>query len=151
MNNSTSRTSYEQAAADHSRLLAGAEAVLNEWPHDAREATESRPYLVQALNELKSRLLQHFAAEETPEYLSEEVAAAPRLAARASELQQQHAKFTETLERLIVNVQNKAVDGDRLAGQREALTRLIRDLRQHEQAEDDLLLEAIEGDIGSGD
>lgn len=151
MSISTHREAYVQSAAEHGRLLAGAEAVLAEWPHDAREASEVRPYLVQALNELRTKLQTHFAAEETPEYLSEAVAAAPRLAIRAKELQQQHSDFLATLERVIANVCNSDVAKCRLADERELLRKLIHDLRRHEQAEDDLLLEAVDDDIGSGD
>lgn len=151
MNSTTRQETYEESAAAHGRLLLGAEAVLAQWPHDVRKATEVRPDLIRALSELRSKLQIHFAAEETPEYLSEAVTAAPRLTVRAKALQQQHADFLATLEHVIANVLNSELAGDHLARERESLQKLISDLRRHERAEDDLLLESLDDDIGSGD
>lgn len=151
MNSASIRETYEQSSSEHRRLLAGAESLLAGWPHDVRRATDVRPYLIQVLNELRSRLAAHFAAEESPEYLSDAVTAAPRLATRAKELQQQHAEFLAALERITTDIESKALDGVQLADDREVLHQLICDLRRHEQAEDDLLLEAVDDDLGSGD
>ena len=151
MNNAILREAHEQSAAEHTRLQAGAEALLAAWPHDARKAAELRPCLVQVLTELRARLKAHFAEEESPEYMSEAVTAAPRLTTRANELLQQHSQLLATLDRVIADVDNQGLTGDQLVNEREVLRTLIHNLRRHEQDEDELLLEAFDDDIGTGD
>lgn len=145
------REVHEQSAAEHTRLLAGAEALLAAWPHDAQKAADLRPCLVQVLTELRAKLQAHFAEEEAPEYMSEAVTAAPRLTTRANELLQQHSQLLATLDRVIADVASQGLTGDQLVDEREVLRTLICDLRRHEQDEDDLLLDAFDDDIGSGD
>jgi Hemerythrin HHE cation binding domain len=151
MGNKIDRKVYEESATQHQRLLEGADAVLAKWPHDIEEANRRRPYLIEALRELKAKILAHFQHEETPEYLSSALHDVPRFATRAQALVRQHPQLVARLDEQLAVIGEPGHGAAQLAGERETLQKLIHDLRQHEQAEDELLLKAVNDEVGTGD
>ncbi len=114
----------------------------------------SRHELLEKLGDLRDQLATHFSLEEAFGYFDEPLIAAPRLSARAEELRQQHADLFVRICRL--------VDDAEEAYQRESHHRAFHlvayrfqefdsQFQVHEQAENELILEAFNADIGVGD
>ena len=135
---------------------------LKELLAELREALGERPtndaltrhQLIEKLSDFRDLLATHFALEEAFGYFDEPLMAAPRLAERAEELRQEHARLFVRLCGLV----DQAED----IFQREPHERAYRliaeqfrqfdsDLQVHEQAENELIMEAFNADIGVGD
>ena len=114
----------------------------------------SRHELLERLEDLRDQLATHFALEEAFGYFDEPLVAAPRLAAKAEELRRQHADLFVQFCRLVDDAQD--------AYQREPHPKAFHFVgyrfeqfddafQAHEQAENELILEAFNADIGVGD
>jgi hypothetical protein len=130
------------------RLLAECREVFEERRAFSRKRLEA------ILTELCDRLAMHFALEEAFGYFDDPVSVAPRLSRQAEALRSQHSA-------LFLEVRAIADEHDRLVGRMGAhglmhhLAPRFRGfdekLRQHEAAENELILEAFDDDIGVGD
>ncbi len=107
--------------------------------------------VVAYLVELKEHVELHFTHEEDDGYFSDALLEAPRLDVRAAGLLQQHPEFLQCLDCMRAS----AEDGDGadawwmdIAAQFDDFTQRF---RQHEAAENTLLLEAYTEDIGAED
>lgn len=114
----------------------------------------SRHALIEMLSDFRDQLATHFALEEAFGYFDEPLIAAPRLAERAEVLRQDHAGLFVRLCGLVDQAEDTF--------QREPHERACRliaeqfrqfdaDLQAHEQAENELIMEAFNADIGVGD
>ena len=107
------------------------------------------------LGELRDQLALHFALEEAYGYFEDAVAQAPRLCERALSLREQHAElFTELCE-LVEEAETATAAhlplyrwANRLIV---AFRRFDRRLKDHERAENALILAAFDDDLGVGD
>lgn len=96
----------------------------------------------------------HFSLEEAYGYFEDAMAVAPHLSRRAETLRGQHfdlfadlCRLVESAEQLLYHEQPTSLL-ERLAGQ---YRRFLVRFREHESQESDLILEAFNDDIGTGD
>lgn len=114
----------------------------------------TRYALIEKLGNFRDQLATHFALEEAFGYFDEPLKAAPQLAERAEELRQQHADLFVRLCRLVDQAED---DYQREPHERafrliaERFHQFDADLQVHEQAENELIMEAFNADIGVGD
>lgn len=106
------------------------------------------------LSGLRDRLAIHFSLEESFGYFENAVEAAPRLSNQAVALKAEH----EALFRKICDVVERAerlLYGEQVAAGATKLLHAWRsfseDLKRHEERERELILEALDGDLGGGD
>lgn len=131
------------------RLRAAAQFALGQIA-----ATEGhvRPHfeLEEALGEFASAAQAHFAAEEAPGAFFEDVAeTAPRHQAVLDDLRDQHGAILEEAARLTRDLADERVEGIAdIVGSVLALVDLV---ESHEAAENEILLEAMNTDLGAGD
>jgi len=116
--------------------------------------TFSRKRLGQVLNELCDRLAMHFTLEEAFGYFDDPLTVAPRLSRQAECLRSQHPALYLQLRAIVEELDRHAPRmGTHTLHQH--LAPRFRDfdekLRQHEAAENELILEAFDDDIGVGD
>lgn len=144
-------TTLEQALAENHRFLAAANALDSRWPRNERTASEIRPQWLQALTEFRDHLRSHFALEEDAGYLADVLAAAPELARQVQSLQQEHCTLAATLDRLISTVGGSSADGHQVVAEHQLFHELISKIKAHEHAENSLVMEAVDREIGAGD
>lgn len=121
---------------------------------DRQRRLEHRRYLAQLLGRFRDQLAMHFALEEAFGYFDDPVSVAPRLSNRADQLRLQHATLFDEICRLVEEAETMAVRESSLAKMQQFAERLELfqvTLRNHETAENDLILEAFDEDIGVGD
>jgi len=110
---------------------------------------------VEELTQLRDLLAMHFSLEEAFGYFEEPVAAEPRLAQRADALRAEHRELYVALGEVIDRAEQflaEARHGDVVAdGVFQAFQAFCRRFEQHECAENALILEAFDDDIGVGD
>ncbi len=110
--------------------------------------------LGELLTKLRDQLAMHFSLEEAYGYFEDAIIVAPHLCRRAESLRSQHfdlfaemCRVVETSEQLLYH-EMPARLLQRLAGQ---YHQFLSRFHQHEAAECDLILEAFNDDIGTGD
>lgn len=109
--------------------------------------------LMGMFDQLRDQLAMHFALEEAYGYFEDPVSVAPRLARQAGLLRNQHrtlfvwvCDLSEAAEQL----RDQGAEA-RLEMLREAFWNFDEELRRHEDAENSLILQAFDDDIGVGD
>ncbi len=112
------------------------------------------PRLVEMLGKLRDQLAMHFSLEEAYGYFDDAISVAPHLSQRAERLRSQHFGLFSDACRLAEG----AAQLSSLEKSDTALARLAEDYRrfstrfhEHESQERDLILEAFNDDIGTGD
>jgi len=112
------------------------------------------PRLVELLGKLRDQLAMHFSLEEAYGYFDDAISVAPHLSRRAECLRSQHfglfgeaCRLAEAAEQLSRH-EKPATALDRLA---EDYRRFSTRFHDHESQECDLILEAFNDDIGTGD
>ncbi len=110
--------------------------------------------LVEMFSKLRDQLAMHFSLEEAYGYFEDAMVVAPHLSRRAEVLRGQHfdlfadlCRLVESAEQLLYHEQPTSLL-ERLAGQ---YRRFLVRFREHESQECDLILEAFNDDIGTGD
>ena len=116
------------------------------------EASDANPKaIVRELVLLTRQVLAHFRREEEGGYLAEAVEAAPRFKDVATKLKNQHPEFVHRLDLL----ESLAAVGDGSARWRQQLTAMYEDFlkrfEEHEHAENRLVQEAFNVDVGAED
>ena len=110
--------------------------------------------LVDKLCELRDQLALHFALEEAYGYFEDPVDVAPQLCRAANALRSEHQQLYGQLSSIVDRAERLFYD-DRPAALAVWLGPEFLDfdarLRQHEERENDLILEAYDGDIGVGE
>jgi hypothetical protein len=112
------------------------------------------PRLVELLGKTRDQLALHFSLEEAYGYHEDAITAAPHLCRRAEQLRAQHAWLFGEFCRLVESAEMLLY----LEQPESAVTQVARDFRrfstrfhEHESQESDLVLEALNDDIGTGD
>ncbi len=135
---------------DLRRLLAETDEAFSQ-PLDA--SVPARP-IADALVELRDQLAMHFSLEEAFGYFENAVSVDPRLSETAESLRSQHVELFGTICELVEDAE-KLLYGEDTSLSVSRLTERFLDFRQrfheHEAGEDELILEALDDDIGVGD
>jgi len=110
--------------------------------------------LLEMFSKLRDQLAMHFSLEEAYGYFEDAMTVAPHLSRRAEHLRSQHfslfgdlCRQVEAAEQLLYHESPRALL-ERLAGD---YRRFLVRFREHESQESDLILEAFNDDIGTGD
>jgi hypothetical protein len=132
-----------QSVEDMLRTLAG---------RSPQEGTESTLGIGarSLLNDLHVRLTKHFTLEDRGGYLTDALAAAPRLSRRIEALHQQHGTLSEQLDGVLENARIAVRSGEwkTIEAQFRAFSAA---LRAHEEEENKVTREAFMDDLGGGD
>jgi hypothetical protein len=96
-------------------------------------------------------LRAHFEFEEEGGHLAPALSIAPRFGRRARALREQHAQFTERIERVFAEATEAGDSVDRWRRAFAAFGRFRADLLAHETAENEIMQRAHNEDVGSGD
>ena len=138
---------YEEILREHQMMR----SLLQQTSALLASRADSLQPVVRLLQQLNEHAVKHFAHEEEGGYFQEAIAAAPRLANRAEQLEQQHPALAAALAGLLA----QAEEGDGSEQCWQALTYRFEDLaqrlRQHEANENKLVQEAFNTDIGAED
>jgi len=123
---------------------------LQAWIHDADEY--GRPQFGQLgdwIKNIRSKIAEHFAIEETDGYMSGPLRAAPQLVERVAELQAEHPRLLAGFDRFGQRLKECRYEcwGDA----RTELQQLLDFLSGHEHQENELWQQAYEQDIGAVD
>ncbi len=112
------------------------------------------PRLVQMFSKLRDQLAMHFSLEEAYGYYEDAITVAPHLSRRAERLRGEHftlfsdlCRLVEKAEQLLYHEQPTTL----LANLSGEYHRFLVRFRDHESQECDLILEAFNDDIGTGD
>ena len=132
------------------KQLAELQELCSNWPRRATPVAQLAEMLVQ----LRNQLAMHFSLEESYGYFDEPVSAAPHLCHQADRLRRQHEELFDVL-RGIAQCASRAADDQSSI---EESTRLVssylrfhEQLQTHESAENELIQDAFNEDIGVGD
>lgn len=143
------RSVREQTIEANQQILSGAESIAEHWPSNRTTAVHQRALLIDDLRNFKKGLQGHFETEERSGYLSDALSLAPQLQARADVLRNEHPAMVQVIDAILSAVESTAAPD--LIKERTSFERLIADLRRHEQAENALVLEAFDEELGAGD
>jgi hypothetical protein len=110
--------------------------------------------LFELFEKLRDQLAMHFALEEAYGYFEDSIREAPRLSRRAEELRSEHAQLFTNLCRLTESAEQlryheAAVEA--LATLSCDFSRFVTRFHDHELRESDLILEALNEELGAGD
>lgn len=105
--------------------------------------------IVEAVDDFRERLIEHFGLEEAKGYLQEIYAVAPRYAVPAERLLSEHAEVLLRMSAVAERARASASAGAEWDRALTAFRAFAGRLREHEQAEDLLLQRALTEDIGN--
>lgn len=114
-----------------------------------------RRQLIQLMADLRDQLAMHFSLEEAYGYFDDPISVAPRLSMQADSLRHQHAALyveisdiAEELERLLRHSNFPLPDFQRLINRFRCFEET---LSEHEEREGELISQAFDEDLGTGD
>lgn len=138
---------FEQVKSEHAELIELMKLLRAEFNSDIRD-----PGTVNRLvGNLYEHIVAHFAHEERGGYLCEALERAPRLTEQAKQLLAQHETLNELLGELR-NVAQRREDSELWwQALRDTFNQFSRELLRHEAAEDKLLQDAFNQDMGTAD
>ena len=143
---------FAEEFLDKHRELMGLIAETRAWCRDigSDDATRFEKF-ANRLQNLRGQLVAHFIDEEEDGYLGPALHVAPRFTSQAEQLQQQHQKFLDHLDTLVVRLNAEDQPVNCWDEAQSEFDSLIRDLRKHEAAENSIMQSAFGDDIGVGD
>jgi Hemerythrin HHE cation binding domain. len=142
------RTDRQHAlAGDHQQLLARVQRLHNALAVAGLSNLQAEAELGRVARELD----QHFADEEREGLFEEILAQCPQFARRVQDLVRQHREFRALLRDLRSTCRLACCESPARDGWLAAFAEFQRTLADHEHAEHELLYEATERDLGSGD
>ena len=148
MTTSARRGDYAHAmAGDHRHLR----TRLQQLQQSLAGAGLSNCQAEQELRRLERELDEHFADEECGGFFAEILAACPEFGHRVQRLVDQHREFREALRSLRRTCRLVCAESGARAGWLAAFSDFERCFVDHERAEQKLLLDATERDLGAGD
>lgn len=131
-------------------LMARGDATIRQL---RSKPVQPRTY-VEYLQQFRDQLGVHFSLEEAFGYFENAMEAAPQLNFRATALRSEHERLYKQLGRVVelaerwLYATSENGYADLLA---QHLSNFLRRLHQHEEAEIDLIFDAVDTDIGDGD
>ncbi len=129
------------------RLVLDRLRALSAAPLQTLEPSHWRRLLRHEIGLLSRRLVEHFEHEEEGGYMRHVLEARPTMEHRTKELLAEHHKIRHELEALIASARDTP-DLDKV---RHEIAGLVRVLSDHENAENELVQDALQRDIGLGD
>lgn len=128
-------------------------AELSRRSAELREVEQGPPYL-ELLMQFRDQLALHFALEEAYGYFDDPEFAPPRMCRAAANLRQEHRTLYVALTNLCERSEHLGASGHWAtfvdwAGPR--FLAFASDLHSHERRENELILEALDRDLGCGD
>lgn len=138
---------YQKVADDHAAL----KALLHRIDHALDSRGVDIAEVGRMLGELGDRLVRHFALEEEGGYFSEALLHSPRLVDQANALMAQHPKMCAQAD-VLCQVAGAASNAETWwTNTRQRFRAFKEELLRHERAEDGLMQEAYQQDLGSHD
>jgi len=128
-------------------LVARMHAIAQGTANDAGSRAEAR----WLFTELEERLPRHFVDEERFGFLSTAIELAPRLSKRADTLRAEHHMLRDHLDALAFHVRDAGADPARWKELEVACGAFAEQIAEHENREDELILEALSEDLGAAD
>lgn len=127
--------------------------AVRQWCRSPVQIRTRHRKFLEDLEALRDQLALVFAIEEFYGYFQHPLSAAPRLAAKAARLRDQHEELFQSLCRLIERAENQphAGDDEACAALAEDFQRFDVQLEKHEEDERELIIEALYDDLGVGD
>jgi hypothetical protein len=116
-----------------------------------RRAGSGRHACLRDLADLEAAVLRHFALEDAGDSLSDLLRVAPRYAARAEELQAEHASLARELRSVCELGEICGRSQERWSELEWRLEAFARNLQAHESAENEIASRAFLEDVGSAD
>jgi hypothetical protein len=135
-------------AKDQSRLIAEGHVALRETIREL-EAAKEPARLSRLLRVLNEKLEEHFAEEEGQDGLAAAVpSSVPHQVTKLERLFEEHGQFLSSVAGLSARLESI----ERVLGEaRSDIWTLCHNLRSHERHESELLRDAINTDVGTGD
>lgn len=149
MPDSSPQSLYNRTVATNLEILREAEGIDAEWPTVDSCIDDLPNSLHYDVIAFRAALKQHFDAEEQSGYLADALMLAPHLRSRADALRAEHAALLQTTDLVLQSLE--AANPDGFVKQRALFRQLVARIRQHEQSENALVLEAYEEELGAGD
>jgi len=137
----------DHIAEDHRSLKREVDELVVVAEHEVSMDRVLAGRMAERLERLIHRLSQHFEIEEQGGYLFEVVERRPGLGSRVQVLFEEHTVILSSAHQLSREVLGEPAPHD--VGQR--IIAFIETLRRHELAEHDLIQQAFNEDLGSGD
>jgi hypothetical protein len=134
-------------ASDHRRLSARCQQL----EQSLTSASLDDSQVHEELRHLEHELDQHFTEEEQGGLFTQVLAECPHFGHRIERLAQQHREFQYLIRALRSTCRLACGDSGARDGWLAAFADFTRTFARHEQAEHELLLDAAEEDLGSGD
>lgn len=126
--------------------------ALNEWCHEAEELGQPRfGQLGLRVKALEDIVAEHFAQEERGGYMAPVVAADPRFAVPAEELQAEHARILRRFDDVAEKLKGSPCGYTCWSEGQRDICSLLSDLRRHEHAENELWQSAFDEDPAAAD
>ena len=138
---------FERIVGEHANLR----DLLGEMHRIIAGRSESVDNVVKSLDSLIDYLRRHFQHEEDGGFFGEIAALAPRLSERAEEVCREHVELLTAIESFRDTARGGTATGAWWERLNSEFHRLMKDLMHHERREQDLLQEAFNVDIGTGD
>ncbi len=138
---------YQAILAGHQELKTLLERIEQVLATRSQSIEETCHLLAQ----LGDRLVKHFALEEQEGYFEEAVQHAPQFVAKANRLLAQHPKMCSQAQSLVAEANDRSAQSDWWETTHRLFLAFRDELLRHERAEDRLLQEAYNLDIGSHD
>ena len=126
-------------------------SLLDEIRWTLFEQQADPPIIAGLLRQFSAHVLTHFGHEEQGGYFSEVVLIAPRLNAKVQSLLAQHTLFREQLSGMCQHVEQGDSSDEWYAELRSKFEHFTERFLRHEHAEDHLVQEAYDRDIGAED
>jgi len=142
---------FRELQAEHAELLRHLNDVRRWWKEADDLGRPNYEEMGNQLQKLRDMLVAHFADEERGGYLAPALAIAPRFAREAAELEQQHARFLDTLDRFASNLKEAKQSFGSWEQVRKEFDAFVEELQNHERAENKIMQAAFGDDIGPGD
>ena len=134
-------------ASDHRRLLSRCRQL--EQALNSASLADSQVH--EELRRLEHELDEHFAEEERGGLFTQVLAECPQFAHKIHRLSRQHREFRFAIRALKSTCRMACGDSGARDGWLAAFADFNRSFAEHERAEHELLLDAAEQDLGSGD
>ncbi len=146
-NETKHRELLEEIRQEHDELR----QLLGTISHALGDRLETVARVAEMLTSLQGHVEKHFDEEEEIGFFEQVAEKAPRLADKAQQLRDEHAQLRDTLKTLIEHAADHD-DTDEWWSKTESLFRdFCRDLMHHESAENSILMDAYQQDIGDKD
>jgi len=150
----TVNAAFLQELKEDNRVLRNLMVLADEFIGSYREDFAALRFLRQLLGHLRDQLAMHFSLEEAFGYFEDALAVAPRLSQQAEGLRAEHNVLFEEICRLAEAAEQLTYRENSTSSVRQIVYDFC-DFQQrfhhHEGCENELILQALQDDIGVGD